>query len=184
MDLNYPGESSNGAFDLEALRGNADSSVVSGQLFQSAYADLFRGLPLDHKGAPSSEQTEKSSGEQKKDTSEQPGKPSQIAFGDFQGQVPEAYLKYLDRYKDAGANKPAPASPDVNPVTPAPKPDQPKPQVKPDQPSPDQPVQPGPGKILPGPRPQPEVKPEPAPTPGVNPNPKPKPGPQPCPKPG
>lgn len=141
MDLSYPGESSNPAFDCEELNGSSDSAITSDRLFESAYGDLFRVLPLDI----SSEQTDRPPAQSKKDVCEQPAKASQQNSGDLQGQVPDAYRKYLERYKDAGTtNRPASSVPEINPVSPAPKPE----------------VTPGP-KPKPGPAPAPQPCPKP-----------------------
>jgi len=200
MDLSAQNETAYGARDVEELSVNSDSSAASERFCQAAYDGLLGEQPAKESLAKLME-TDRSAAEKKTDKVERIPPAStergqEQSFGDLQGQVPEAYLRYMSRYKDAGNSpgKPGPdlkPTPDVNPVAPVPKPDQPKPQPAPDQPKPqpgpDQP-KPGPGKVLPGirpePAPRPEVKPEPRPNPGVNPNPQPQPAPRPCPKPG
>ncbi|HEY9871199.1 MAG TPA: hypothetical protein V6D08_18710 [Candidatus Obscuribacterales bacterium] len=200
MDGNSPGETSVGAFDFQERFVGSDVSGTSERLFQAAYGDL-----LSSKNAWSAELGERSRTGQDapktaRDGTDKPQRQTELTGGDLQGNVPDAYLKYLNRYKDLGSGSRGPApnpevrpdpAPPVNPDAPSPRPDRPRPKPAP-EPGPERrPEPPSPHKILPGPRPEPRpqpVKPAPEPGPEVTPTPKPRPAPtpapRPCPRPG
>jgi hypothetical protein len=193
MDGNSSGETSAGGFDFQERFVGSDVAGPSERLFQAAYGDLLGG-----KNGWVEELGELL--RVARDASEKPGeatdKPARHTDGVLQGHVPDAYLKYLNRYKDSGNGsrgpapgpevRPDPATP-VNPDAPSPRPDRPRPKPAP-EPGPERrPEPPFPQKILPGPRPEPRpepLKPAPEPGPEVTPTPKPRPAPRPCPRPG
>lgn len=196
MDANSPAETFIGAFDFQERFLDQDVSGTSEQLFQAAYGDL-----ISSKGTWSAElgkqsKTGQDAPKTTRDGTDKPLRQTDLTSADLQGYVPDAYLKYLNKYKDLSKGsrgptlnpelRPDPAPP-VNPDAPSPRPDRPRPKPAP-EPSPEPP---SPHKILPEPRPEPRpqlVKPAPEPGPDLTPTPKPRPAPtpapRPCPRPG